>query len=197
MKDQGLKSIGVFFLGGVVSGILTLALSLYFSWVIWIAAGLILALALGASLLITRQQGWINIKASAVRQLAAGAIIVVAYPISVLVMIGTIRSDQRGDEGFFSGLALAAVVGVVLVAVALSLLTRRLDKLSVLLLVIAGLSTIPLSRAVADLINEPNWHLLLFPVGEALVSALAGYWLIRQGQAIRPYNGDQVAVRRK
>ena len=76
-------------------------------------------------------------------------------------------------------LYLAAAVGAVLISVALRILTQKWDKQVLLLLVLAGVVTIPLSQAIASLIAERNWHLVLFPVGEAFFSALSGYWLVR------------------
>ncbi len=200
MTAKMLKAITLFFVTGLTTGIVTVILSYFFSWVMWSAAGVILALGLVVSLVVARSQGWVLVRATAKRYLAATLIIVVAYPISVLVMIGgsilygrlyevlfSARAQERlaigdnpsGREGFFVGLALAAIVGAVLVSLALRVLTRKWEKRSTFLLVIAGLVTIPLSQAIATLLREPNWHLVLFPVGEAFFSALCGYWLLR------------------
>jgi hypothetical protein len=48
-----------------------------------------------------------------------------------------------------------------------------------LMLVIVSILTIPLSQAIAALIHERDWVLILFPVGEALFCALCGYWLLK------------------
>ncbi len=200
MIPKWLKSIGVFFVGGLMSGIITVVVSYSFSWVMWLGAGLIFALGLVVNFVVARRQGWVSVSATAKRYLAATLIVVVAYPISVLVMIGgavlygrlyevlfSVQAQERlaigdnpsGREGFFVGLALAAVVGAVVVSLALRVLTRKWERRSMFLLVIAGLVTIPLSQTIGSLIGERNWHLILFPLGEALFGALSGYWLLR------------------
>lgn len=166
----------------------------------WLGAGLILALGLVVSFMVARRQGWVWVGATAKHYMAATLIVVVAYPVSVLVMIGgavlygrvyelvlpdrsqgrlSLGDDPSGSEGFFVGLALAAVVGAVLVSIGLRILTRKWEKQVMILLVTAGMLTIPLSQALATLIGERNWHLVLFPVGEALFGALSGYWLLK------------------
>jgi hypothetical protein len=140
--------------------------------------------------------GWLSLKLNVPRCVSAALIIVAAYPISVSVMLGSLmlyewlfskRFPAEWREHVYSGsypfsiwsLYLAAAVGAVLVSVALRVLTEKWDKQVLVLLVLAGVVTIPLSQAIASLIAERNWHLVLFPVGEALFCALCGYWLLR------------------
>jgi hypothetical protein len=66
-----------------------------------------------------------------------------------------------------------------LVSSGLHIITRKLDSQVLISMMIAGLVTIPVSQLLADLAGEPNWHLILFPIGQAFLNGLAGYWLMR------------------
>lgn len=202
MKSRTFKVVVLFFIMGLGSGLLSIFIgSLSVVWM-WLGVGAILLLGLLLSIIIARRLGWLSLVWSGPRSFFAALIIVVAYPISELVMIGgsilygrlyeilfsisaqerlSIGDNPSGREGFFIGLALAAVVSAVLVSLALKVLTRKWDKGVMFVLITAGLVTIPLSQAIAALIGELNWHLVLFPVGEAFFSTLCGYWLLRAG----------------
>ena len=196
MKSSALKVIALFLVTGLGAGLLSMFIgTLSMTWM-WLGLGAILLPGLLVSIIVAGRLGWLSRKWSALRCLSAALIIVVAYPISVSVMLGSLLLYESLFSKFFpaqwrdyvdSGsypssiwaLYLAAVVGAVLVSVALRVLTKRWDKQVLFLLVIAAVVTIPLSQAIASLIGEPNWHLVLFPVGEAFFSALCGYWLVR------------------
>lgn len=162
----------------------------------WLGTGLLLLSGLVVSVGIARRNGWISVNIAWRRQLAAALILVAAYPLSVFVMLGSLAvyeslystlSSEQWSAQLQSGsypssiwaLYVAAIVGAVLFSVALRVLTTKWDGQTMLLLALAGVVTIPLSQGIALVINEPNWHLLLFPVGEALFSAFGGYWLMK------------------
>jgi hypothetical protein len=200
MKSRTVKVVGIFLVMGLASGLLSIFIgSLFAAWM-WFGIGAILLLELLISIIIASQLNWLSLTLSVRRSLSAALIMVTAYPISVFVMIGSALlygrlyaavfserwqeryysgDDPAVNEGVIAGLYPAAIVGAVLVSVALKVLISRWDKQAMLLLVLAGIVTIPLSQVIASLLSEPNWHLVLFPVGEALFSALCGYWLLR------------------
>lgn len=202
MKSRAFKVVGLFFVMGVVSGLLSSFIgSLSVAWM-WLGLGAILLLGLLISITVASRLRWFSLSFSVPRYISAALIVITAYPVSVLVMIGSSllygrlygvlfsdRWHQRfysGDdpavnEGIIIGLYPAAIVGAVLVSLALRVVTKKWDKHVLLLLMIAGVGTIPLSQATAFLIGERNWQLLMFPVGEALFGAVCGYWLLRAG----------------
>lgn len=212
MKSRVLKVLALFFVMGLGSGLLSIFVgSLSSAWM-WLGLGAILLLGLLVSIIIASRLGWLSLKWSVLRCLSAALIIVAAYPISVLVMVGSLMLYEwlfakffpaEWREYIYSGsypfsiwaLYLAAVVGAILVSAALRVLTKKWDKRALLLLVVAGIVTIPLSQAIASVIAERNWHLILFPVGEALFGALSGYWLVRASPAQEQVVASQATAR--
>ena len=200
MKLRALKIVGLFLGIGLGSGLLSMFIGrLSVAWM-WLGFGVILLLGLLISIIVARNLKWLSVRLTVPRCLFAASVIISSYPVSVLVMIASALlygrlyallfsgrwheryysgDDPAANEGIIIGSYPAAIVGAVLVSVALKVLTSRWDKQAMLLLVLAGVITIPLSQALALLLSEPNWHLVLFPVGEAFVSALCGYWLLR------------------
>jgi hypothetical protein len=196
MKSRAFKVVALFLVMGVGSGLLSIFVgSLSSAWM-WLGLGAILLPGLLVSIIIASRLGWLSLKLNVPRCVSAALIIVAAYPISVLVMLGSLMLYEslfsklfpaQWREHVYSGsypfsiwsLYLAAAVGAFLVSVALRVLTKKWDKQVLLLLVLASVVTIPLSQAIASLIAERNWHLILFPVGESLFGALSGYWLVR------------------
>lgn len=178
MRSSTFKIVSLFFMG-LASGLLSISIgTLSVAWM-WIGLGLILLPGLLVSTIIASRLGWLSLKLNVPRCVSAALIIVAAYPMSVLVMLGSLMLyewfysklfPERWGEHIQSGsypfsiwaLYLAAVVGAILVAIALRVLTKKWDKQAVLLLMLAGVVTIPLSQAIASLIGEPNWHLVLF-----------------------------------
>ncbi|MBA2704353.1 MAG: hypothetical protein H0U60_10925 [Blastocatellia bacterium] len=197
MKSRALKVLALFLVMGLGSGLLSIFVgSLSSAWM-WLGLGAILLPGLLVSIIIAGRLGWLSLKKwSVLRCLSAALIIFAAYPISVFVMVGSLMLYEwlfskffptEWSEHVYSGsypfsiwaLYVAAVVGAILVSAALRVLTKKLDKRAMLLMIVAGVVTIPLSELIAALIGERNWHLVLFPVGEALFGALSGYWLVR------------------
>lgn len=189
MKSRAFKVVALFLVMGLGSGLLSLFVTTLSKTWGWVGLGAILAPGLLVSMIVAARLKWLSLRLSMWRCIFATLIIIAAYPLAVLVMLGWAFSyDQlyavllRGrdpNDGIITGLYPAAIAGALLVSLALRVLTRKWEKQVMLLLVIAGILTIRLSRAVAALIGERNWHLVLFPVGEALFSALCGYWLVR------------------
>jgi hypothetical protein len=196
MKSSMYKVLPLFMIIGFSSGLLSMFVATLSSIWGWVGLGIILALGLFVSVIIANRLQWLSLDVSMQRWIFAALIIVAAYPISVLVMIcGHAAYEalyarifptewrERIYSGFFPEtiltLYLAAVVGALLVSSALRVLTRKWQKRVMLLLVIAGILTIPLSQAIAAVIDEREWVLILFPVGEALFGALSGYWLLK------------------
>jgi hypothetical protein len=196
VKSSAYKVVALFAIMGLGSGLLSAIIAILSSAWGWVGLGAILALGVFVSVIIASRLRWLSLNMSIQRCISAALIIVVAYPISVLVMItGQVAYEAlyarifptEWHERVYSGsfpytilpLYLAAMVGAVLVSSALRVFTRKWEKQVMLVLVIAGILTIPLSQTIAALIGEPNWHLVLFPVGEALFGALSGYWLLK------------------
>jgi len=200
MKSRAFKVVTLFLVMGLGSGLLSILVATLSKTWGWVGLGAIVAPGLLISMIIAARLRWLSLNWSVPRCLSAALIIVTAYPVSVLVMIGSallygrlyavLFSDRwherfySGDdpavnEGIITGLYPAAIVGAVLVSLALRVLTRKWDRQAFVLMIVAGVATIPLSTAIAGLIGEPNWHLVLFPVGEAFFSAVCGYWLVR------------------
>jgi hypothetical protein len=186
----------LFSIVGLGSGVLSAILASFFSPWLWTAAGSILVLSLLISISIARARGWLSKTPSLGRALSASAVILIAYPISVLTMIGSltlyhlwlsIALPSVWNEHVNAGtepssewsLNLAAVVGALLVSIALRIITRRFDYVVMPLLIIAAVGTIPASQWLARAMQDANWHLFLFPVGQTLFSGLSGYWLLR------------------
>ena len=211
MKSRAFKVLPLFLVVGQGAGLLSIfVVTLSKTWG-WVGLGAILASGLLISMIIAGRLRWLSLRLSVPQCLSAILIIITAYPVSVLVMIGSallygrlyavLFSDRwheryySGDdpamnEGIITGLFPAAIVGAILVSLALRVVTRKWDRQAFVLMMVAGIATIPLSSTIASLIGERNWHLILFPVGETLFSALCGYWLIRvspvQEQVVSP-----------
>lgn len=194
MKSRAYKVVTLFGAIGLGSGLLSAIVTTLSSRWGWIGLGTILAVGMFVSVIVAIRLQWLFLNLSVQRCISAVLIIVVAYPISVLVMITGHRAYEflyasmfptEWRERVYSGsfpytiipLYLAAVVGAVLVSSALRVLTGKWERQIMLLLVIAAIMTIPLSKAIAALIGERNWHLVLFPVGETLFSVLSAFWL--------------------
>lgn len=200
MRSSAQKVAALFFIIGLGCGLVSAVIASLSSTWGWLGLGVVFSLALFVSGTISSRLKWICLDLSFQRVVSAALMIVAAYPLSVLVMITGQQAYEamyaklfpaEWHERVYSGafvytklpLYLAVVVGAVLVSSALRVLTRKWDEWVILLLVIAGILTIPLSQSLAVLIDEPNWHLVLFPVGEALFGVLSGYWLARAGPA--------------
>jgi F0F1-type ATP synthase membrane subunit c/vacuolar-type H+-ATPase subunit K len=189
MKSSVFKVVTLFLVVGLSSGLISIFVATLSKTWGWVGLGAILAAGLLVSMIIAAGLKWLSLKPSLWRSLFATLIIIVAYPLAVLVMLGSaflydsLYAVRFGGpdvtDGIITGLYPAAIVGAVLVSLALRVLTRKWEGQAILLLVIAGLLTVPLSEAIALLIGSRNWHLVLFPVGEALFSAVCGYWLVR------------------
>jgi ethanolamine transporter EutH len=200
MEFKTAKIVTLFFIFGLSFGLVTAFSAFITPFIIWFGAGATFLLGLAASVITARIIGWIFLPATTWRYLIASLLITGAYPVAFAVMLigatgynwvyWTIapekwkRRSNLGnfpdvDEGFFIGLALAAITSAVLVSLALWVITRKWDRESLALLVIAGIATIPLSSIIAALMEIWNSLLVLFPVGEALFGALCGYWLQR------------------
>ena len=196
MKSRAFKVVALFFIMGLGSGLLSIFVTTLSTALGWVGLGAILLPGLLVSIIIASRLGWLSLKLNVPRCVSSALIIVAAYPVSVLVMLGSLMLYEwlfsklfpaEWREHVYSGsypfsiwsLYLAAAVGAVLVSIALRVLTKKWDKQALLLLVLAGVVTIPLSQTIASLIAERNWHLVLFPIGEALFGALSGYWLVR------------------
>jgi len=210
MKSRAFKVVALFLVMGLGSGLLSIFIATLSKTWGWVGLGAILAAGLLISMIIAGRLRWLSLRLSVPRCISAALIVVAAYPVSVLVMLGSaflygwlysvllpLRWRERlnaGDgpdanEGIIIGLFVAATAGAILVSLAVRVLARKWEKQAMLLLVIAGVLTIPLSQAIAALIGERNWHLILFPVGEALFGALSGYWLGRAS----PTKGEVVS----
>lgn len=202
MKSRAFKVVALFLVVGLSAGLLSIFVATLSKTWGWVGLGAILAPGLLISMIIASRLRWLSLKWSVPQYLSAALIIITAYPVSVLVMIGSAflygrlyavlfadrwheryysGDDPTVNEGIITGLYPAAIVGAILVSLALRVLTRKWDRQAVVLMIVAGVATIPLSTAIAGLIGEPNWHLVLFPVGEAFFSAVCGYWLVRAG----------------
>ncbi|HEV7684865.1 MAG TPA: hypothetical protein VGO68_22330 [Pyrinomonadaceae bacterium] len=196
MKSSAHKVVALFFIIGLGCGLVSAVIASLSSTWGWLGLGVILSLALFVGGTISSRLQWISLNLSLQRVISAALIIAAAYPLSALVMIIGQQAYEaiyaklfpaQWHERVYSGafaytklpLYLATLVAAVLVSSALRVLTRKWDKQVILLLMIAGILTIPLSQSLAALIGEPNWHLILFPIGEALFGALCGYWLVR------------------
>ncbi|MDQ1637728.1 MAG: hypothetical protein QOF62_1067 [Pyrinomonadaceae bacterium] len=189
MKSRTFKVLALFLVVGLSSGLLSISVAVWSKAWGWVGLGAILAAGLLVSMIIAAGLKWIPLKASLRRALFATLIIIAAYPLAVLVMLGSaffydsLYAARFGGpdvtDGIIGGLYPAAIVGAILVSLALRVLTRKWDRQAFVLMIVAGVATIPLSTAIAGLIGEPNWHLVLFPVGEAFFSAVCGYWLVR------------------
>ena len=196
MKSSAYKIVALFIIMGFGSGLFSAFVATLSSAWGWVGLGAILALGVFVSVIIASRLQWLSLNLSVQRCISAALIIVVAYPISVLVMItGQLAYEalyarilptewrERIYSGSFPKMALplylAAVVGALLVSSALRVLTRKWQKRVTLMLVIGGVLTIPLSQAIGALIDDRDWLLVLFPLGEALFGALSGYWLVR------------------
>jgi hypothetical protein len=200
VKSSAHKVVALFFVTGLGFGLLSAIISNVFSSWVWVGPGVALAFAISVSAPITIRLQWIFLNLSVARLVSAALIIIAAYLLSVLAMItGQVAYEalyakifpMEWQEQVHSGsyaytmlpLYLATVVSAILVSSALRVLTRRWERQVMLLLIIGGIVTIPVSRTLASLIAEPNWHLVIFPVGEALFGALSGYWLVRASSA--------------
>jgi len=202
MKSNTFKSVALFFITGLGSGLVSVGLivSSLFPALGWVGIGAVLLPALLLSTIIAVRLSWLSLKLSVPRCISAGLLVVAAYPISVLVMLESaslygslyavllpLRWHERlnaGDgpdanEGIIIGLFVAAIVAAILISIALQVLTQKWNNRVTLLMMVAAVVTIPLSDFIASIIGERNWHLVLFPVGEAFFSALSGYWLVR------------------
>lgn len=190
------RVILLFAIIGLGSGLLTAALSTVSTLWLWIGPGATLCFSLLISAGIARGQRWLVGAPTLVRSIGAATVIVLAYPISMLVMISSFvlydlwlasNFSTVWHESVKSGveppsewaLYLAAVVAALLVSFGLRLITRKFDFQVVSLMVIAGLATIPLSQLLGRWMGEANWHLILFPIGQTFFNGLAGCWWVR------------------
>lgn len=196
MESKTCKLLSLFLAVGLGSGLVsTLVASLSLTWS-WTGLGAILATGLFVSVAVARRFRWLSQDLNVRRCMSAALIVIVAYPISMLVVIaGLIAYESLYAKAFptewgqraYSGdlpytmapLYFAAIVAAVLMSLALRVLTRKWLRPLTLLLILGSVLTIPLSQSIAALIGVNNWNLVLFPVGETLFGALSGYWLLR------------------
>lgn len=195
MTTNTVRVMVLFFIGGFISGILTMLLGYLSPWVIWTGVGILFLLGLVISFVIARKQGWLSVTASTRRILAAGLITVASYTVALWVVLfplwlfyqnflytGTSEELSRGGGtavGFALGLFAAAAASVALLAVALNVVTRRWDSKVFLLMLLTGVVAILLTFAIAYLFDIRDSIPVLFVVGEPLMAALCGYWLLR------------------
>jgi hypothetical protein len=142
---RALKVVGLFSLMGFGAGLLSIFIgSLSVAW-FWVGLGAILLLAFVIGIFVATQRKWLSLRLSVRQGFSAALILVMAYPMSVLVMIGFAllygrlyallfsnrwreryyAGDDPGvNEGIIIGMYLAALVAAILFSLAL----RGADK---------------------------------------------------------------------
>lgn len=212
MTARHVKLISLFLAGGGGSGLVTIFLISITPWTLWLGVGLLYLLGLGVSLHLARKLGWLRMRTTVKRYNTSALIIVLAYPVSVLVMLESLslydrlyrvlfaeswerRASTGGSpetEGFYVGLLMAALVSASLVSIALRLVSGKWDNRAFVLMLLAAAVTVPLSLAILSLIRSMQIYAgdgfsVMFVVGEASLAAVSGYWLSRQtGISTRP-----------
>jgi len=199
------RTIATFSVGGLISGLLTILLSELSAWVIWAGAGALFALALFTSLLIANRNDWLTTRAFGRNYLIAAGILILIYPLAFIVSLEVTfaydwlyesllraRLSRRGspDEGFIIGLAFAAVVSALALAIAMRILTGNWNRKVTILMIVGGVTTIPLAWIASKIFSKlddfwPHW-LLIF--GQVLFAFLSGYWLITTDEDVSNRN---------
>jgi hypothetical protein len=200
MKGTLFKVIFVFSAGGLAAGVLTVLISHFTPWVVWAGVGIVFLFGLTISFVIACEQGWLSVRASRTRYLISAIVVIASYPIAFLAVFESVflyhwvyrallpaewqERLSHETESFYIGLLLAAVLSAILISCALKLVTGKWDGRVVALLIIAGVTAIVMSFAIAAIIrhidrNSFYEYPVLFILGEAFFGGLSGYWLLR------------------
>jgi hypothetical protein len=187
--------IAVFFVGGLGSGLLTLALVNLNRWFIWTAIGLVFLLGLVLSFATARSQRWLSVTTSGNRYLVSALMISASYIIALWLVLFPVSmlcegflSSQNPNElssvggsstSFALGLLAAGATSSALIALALWVATRRWDTTVFLLMLLCGAGAIVLTSAIAWVLDIRDSIPVLFAIGEPLMAAMCGYWLVR------------------
>jgi hypothetical protein len=172
------KIIALCFLAGCISGVVTVLLGCYTGYLVWSALGIVLfILLLLLALFVSSRFGWIAINVSQKKLLIASMFIVAIYPVSLIAMLlitwwrlyftyGTdslafnrfsystlfrVPINQIFDERsiMLQGLTLAVFLGAMLVALSLRVITSKLDRKVLMLMLLAILATPFLNQIIA------------------------------------------------
>lgn len=195
MARKTLNVTAIFFVGGLGSGLLTLALVNLSRWFIWTAIGIVFLLGLVLSFATARMQRWLSETASGSRYLVAALMIAASYVIALWLVLFPVSIlserflySQTPDElgigagspvSFALGLFAAGATTSALIAFALRVATRRWDTMVFLLMLLCGTGAIVLTSAIAWALDIRDSIPVLFAIGEPLMAAMCGYWLVR------------------
>ena len=205
MQFNQMKTAMVFAACGLCFGLLAMLISFLTLYPIWLWAGIFFFLALATGCIIVEAYKWFSLPRSTWRYLVLSLFIVGIYPMGFVVMFLSIigydslykaLAPARWAERFRSGdylvlweaipvgLVIAALVCGLFISAALKIVIRTLDKKMVLLMMLAGVITVPISAGLGKVIGMSNWLLILFPVSQMLFGGLIGYWLQRAASPV-------------
>jgi hypothetical protein len=202
MTGKRLNIIVLFFIGGLASGLLTLMLIQIAPWVMWFGVGFVFLLGLAVSFVLALNQGWLLVTASWTRYFIASLIVGASYIVALWLVLfpvwllykeflftGSPEELSEGGgtaPGFALGLFAAGLISAALIALALRVATRRWDNKAVVLMLLAGVISIPLTSALVWVLEIRDSIPVLLAVGQPLIATVCGYWLLKTASLLAP-----------
>lgn len=199
--NRQLKTVMLFFVGGLISGISAAILSTRFLSVLLVGIGPLFLAALIVCWVIARNRKFFTFTASPLRYALAALIVFISYPLAVIALLfgGQIGeriisqlTDVEPRAAFFlPGLIGASLVASLLVWLALRIITRRADWTALRLLLLAGVAVAILAWAAPAIVGAAEkgevdvvFLATVFPLGMSLFGAICGYSASRLGSSL-------------
>jgi hypothetical protein len=208
LRPEPLKTVCAFVLLGLLSGLLNVMLGLVHVVFLFITAGLLLGIGLGAAYYLARKYNWLPAPASGLRYGLCGLLFGVGYPVAIcfgsalaLVCEGLamvilpartweiMRNNEPLPMMFFM-MVWGSILAAFIVASGLMIITDSFDKRIFVYLTIAGLLAVVVTFASFVPIyfrrdpffmryREMIFFGVLIPIGDTLFSALFALGLLR------------------